>query len=158
MGCAGILVDKGAAINCMVVDCTSPYTKASGFAGILLGANGRAVDCVSVGNADSNGTVRAFIASQAGRAIHCAFDAIAGEAVVPEGMAGAVVGTPASFFRDYARGDYRPRSGGPLVNAGANYEPMAGVDLSGVQPRRIGSRVDIGCYEAFDETTILILR
>ncbi len=158
VGCAGILVDKGAAINCMVVDCTSPYTTASGFAGILLWANGRAVDCVSVGNVDSNGTVRAFMASQATRAINCAFDAIAGEAVVPEGMVGAVVGTPASFFRNYARGDYRPRSGGPLVNAGANYEPMAGVDLSGVQPRKVGSRVDIGCYEAFAETSILILR
>ena len=158
VGCAGILVDKGAAINCMVVDCTSPYTTASGFAGILLWANGRAVDCVSVGNVDSNGTVRAFMASQATRAINCAFDAIAGEAVVPEGMVGAVVGTPASFFRNYARGDYRPRSGGPLVNAGANYEPMAGVDLSGVQPRKVGTRVDIGCYEGFAETTILILR
>ncbi len=44
------------------------------------------------------------------------------------------------------------------MNAGANYEPMAGVDLSGVQPRRIGSRVDIGCYEGFAETTLLILR
>ena len=68
------------------------------------------------------------------------------------------VGTPASFFRDRARGDYRPKSGGPLVGAGANYEPMAGVDLSGVQPRKVGTRVDIGCYEGFAETTVLILR
>ena len=69
-----------------------------------------------------------------------------------------VVGSPASFFRDRVRGDYRPRSGGPLVGAGVNYEPMSGVDLTGVQPRKVGSRVDIGCYEAFAETTILILR
>ena len=69
-----------------------------------------------------------------------------------------VVGSPASFFRNRARGDYRPRSGGPLVGAGANYEPMSGVDLSGVQPRKVGTRVDIGCYEAFAETTVLILR
>ena len=41
---------------------------------------------------------------------------------------------------------------------GVNYEPMAGVDLTGVQPRKVGSRVDIGCYEGFAETTILILR
>jgi hypothetical protein len=69
-----------------------------------------------------------------------------------------IVGTAAAFFRDHARGDYRPKSGGPLVGTGANYEPMAGTDLSCVQPRKIGSRVDIGCYEGFSETTILILR
>ena len=69
-----------------------------------------------------------------------------------------VVGSPASFFRNRARGDWRPKSGGPLVGAGVNYEPMAGVDLFGVQPRKVGSRVDIGCYEAFAETTVLILR
>ena len=68
------------------------------------------------------------------------------------------VGSRASFFMHPERGDYRPRSGGPLVNAGADYEPMADVDLTGVRPRRIGNRVDIGCYEAFSETTILILR
>ena len=81
-------------------------------------------------------------------------DAVDGRGVPAE----TAVGTPASFFRNRARGDYRPRSGGPLVGAGANYEPMAGTDLSGVQPRKVGNRVDIGCYEAFAETTILILR
>ena len=69
-----------------------------------------------------------------------------------------IVGTSAAFFRARARGDYRPKSGGPLVDAGANYEPMSGTDLTGVQPRKNGRRVDIGCYEGFDETTILILR
>ncbi len=69
-----------------------------------------------------------------------------------------VVGASSSFFLHPARGDYRPKSGGPLINAGVNYEPMAGVDLTGVQPRKVGSRVDIGCYEGFAETTILILR
>ena len=69
-----------------------------------------------------------------------------------------VVGASSSFFLHPARGDYRPKSGGPLINAGVNYEPMAGSDLTGVQPRKVGSRVDIGCYEGFAETTILILR
>jgi hypothetical protein len=35
---------------------------------------------------------------------------------------------------------------------------MAAFDLSGKQPRRIGSLVDIGCYEANAAGTILILR
>ena len=34
------------------------------------------------------------------------------------------------------------------VDRGVDYEPMAGVDLSGVQPRTIGAHVDIGCCEA----------
>ena len=154
----GIVVNKGTAVNCTVINCTSPYTEASGFAGILVWANGSAMNCVSVANVDSNGTVRAFAPSQVSRVTHCAFDAIAGEAVVPEGMPNAVVGTAASFFRDYAGGDFRPASGGPLVGKGANYEGMAAVDLSGKQKRLIGRNVDIGCFEANDAHTVFFVR
>ena len=161
-GCAGLLVNKGAAVNCTVADCTSPYTTASGFAGILVWANGVATNCVSVSNVDSNGTVRAFMASQVSRAVNCAFDAIAGESVVPEGMAGAVVGPPESFFRNYASSDYaikyQPKAGGPLADKGANYEPMALYDLSGVQKRKIGSHVDIGCYEGNAASTMVLVK
>ena len=158
VGCAGILVNKGTAANCTVLNCTSPYTTDTGFAGILLWANGRAVNCVSVNNVDSNGTVRAFAPSQVSRTTNCAFDAIAGEAVVPEGMVNGVVGTPAQFFKDYANGDYRPKTGGPLVGAGANYEGMAEVDLTGVKKRLDGRDIDIGAYEGLEGVTILILQ
>ena len=157
VGCAGILVNKGAAVNCTVADCTSPYTTASGFAGILVWANGVATNCVSVSNVDSNGTVRAFMASQAARTSHCAFDAIAGEATIPEGMPNAVVGTALSFFKNYANGDYTPASGGPLYNAGANYEGMASVDLAG-NPRKVGARIDIGCYELQSNGLVTVIR
>ena len=117
---------------------------------------------MSVSNVDSNGTVRAFMASQVSRTSHCAFDAIAGESVVPEGMAGAVVGPPESFFRNYASSDirlkYQPKSGGPLYDKGANYTPMAAFDLSGVQKRKIGSHVDIGCYEGNAAATVIIVK
>ena len=162
VGCAGIVVNKGAAVNCTVADCTSPYTTASGFAGILVWANGVATNCVSVSNVDSNGTVRAFEPSQVSRTSHCAFDAIAGEAVVPEGMPHAVVGTPEQFFRNYASDDYaikyQPKTGGPLAEKGANYEPMALYDLSGVQKRKIGSHVDIGCYEGNASGIVLVVK
>ena len=157
VGCAGIVVNKGAAVNCTVADCTSPYTTASGFAGILVWANGVATNCVSVSNVDSNGTVRAFMASQAARTSHCAFDAIDGETTIPEGMPNAVVGTAAEFFKDYANGDYTPKTDGPLVNKGANYEGMASVDLAG-NPRKIGSKIDIGCYEARSSSLAIIIR
>ena len=70
---------------------------------------------------------------------------------------GTVVGTAAKFFRDFAHRDYRPIPGGPLANAGVNYSPMASVDLAG-DPRLVGSRIDIGCYEAPSAGTVLILR
>ena len=50
-------------------------------------------------------------------------------------------------FRDYANGDYRPKAPGQLVNKGVSYEGMAAKDLGG-NKRLIGSKVDIGCYEA----------
>jgi hypothetical protein len=59
---------------------------------------------------------------------------------------GTVTGTAAEFFKDYANGDYTPKAGGPLVGKGANYEGMASVDLAG-NPRKVGSKIDIGCYE-----------
>ena len=161
-GCAGILVNKGAAVNCTVADCTSPSTTDSGFAGILVWANGVATNCVSVSNVDSNGTVRAFEPSQVSRTSHCAFDAIAGETTIPEGMPYAVVGTPEQFFRNYASDDfaikYQPKAGGPLAEKGANYEPMALYDLSGVQKRMISGHVDIGCYEANGAATVIIVK
>ena len=69
-----------------------------------------------------------------------------------------VDGTPESFFRDYAAGDYRPSTGGPLFDKGANCEPIPAFDLSGVRPRKIGNRIDIGCYEANAALTMFILR
>ncbi len=57
-----------------------------------------------------------------------------------------VSGTAADFFKDYANGDYRPKSGGALVNAGTNYVGLASLDLAG-NSRLVGSKVDIGAYE-----------
>ena len=62
------------------------------------------------------------------------------------GLEGAVTGTASSFFKDYENGDYTPKTGGPLMNAGADYEGMAAVDLAG-KKRKVGKHIDIGCYE-----------
>ena len=61
--------------------------------------------------------------------------------------AGTITGTAATFFKKYEEGDYRPKTGGVLANKGQNYEPMAARDLGGNR-RLIGSKIDIGCYEA----------
>ena len=81
---------------------------------------------------------------------------------VTELPAGTVTGTAASFFRNYAATDYaikyQPKAGGPLYDKGADYAPMAAFDLSGVQPRKVSSRVDIGCYEGNAAGTILFIK
>ena len=70
---------------------------------------------------------------------------------------GTVTGTAAEFFKDYANGDYTPKTGGPLVGKGANYEGMASVDLAG-RKRLNGSKIDIGCYEAMSTPMIILVR
>lgn len=68
-----------------------------------------------------------------------------------------IVGTATEFFKNYAAKDYRPNENGPLVGKGVNYSPMAALDLAGVT-RLVGSRIDIGCYEAPPFGTILIVK
>ena len=57
------------------------------------------------------------------------------------------VGTTETMFKNYAQGDYSPKAGGPLYNAGvtpSGWEKIT--DLAG-KPRVVGRSVDIGCYE-----------
>ena len=70
---------------------------------------------------------------------------------------GTVTGTAAEFFKDYANGDYTPKTGGPLVGKGANYEGMASVDLAG-RKRLNGKYIDIGCYESQSTPLMIIVR
>ena len=77
--------------------------------------------------------------------------------------AGTVTGTAATFFPHYAENvpyavKYRPKSGGPLYDMGADYTPMAAFDLTGVQKRKVGAHVDIGCYEANGAGTMFLIK
>ncbi len=98
------------------------------------------------------------IIGETARFLNGAFDGDATD--LPEGT---VVGTAETFFPHYAESvpyaaKFRPKAGGPLADKGAEYEPMAAFDLSGTQKRRIGSRVDIGCYEAAGAGTVVIVK
>ena len=93
--------------------------------------------------------------SRGSQYVNCAIDAVAGVAEAVTDMVNPVTGTAAEVFKDYANDDYTPA--GPLVNKGANYEGMASVDLAG-NPRKIGSKIDIGCYEAVSTPLMIIVR
>ena len=150
-GC-GLRVEKGAAVNCTVVNTqynVEDADKQAKFAGINVTGSGVATNCVSSLNADPSGILRSFLPGQSGSLlVSCAYDGIAGSLEPLSGMVSPIVGTAESFFKDYANGDYTPKTGGPLVGKGANYEGMASVDLAG-KPRLVGRKgVDIGCYES----------
>lgn len=70
---------------------------------------------------------------------------------------GTIVGTAESFFKDYANGDYTLNPTSLLVNAGANYEGMASVDLA-KKRRKVGPRIDIGCYELQSNGLVTVIR
>lgn len=142
---AGVTVNKGRIVNCTVVNCYTTAETGGSFSGIRVESSGVATNCVSVKNVDGSQTLRAFL-GQGSRTVNCAFDAIAGEAAIPEGMPNAVVGTAEDFFNDYANGDYTLNPTGVLVNAGIDYDDMASVDLAG-KKRKIGKHIDLGCYE-----------
>ena len=50
-----------------------------------------------------------------------------------------------------------PKTGGPLVGAGENYEGMASVDLAG-KKRLNGKYIDIGCYESQSTPMTILVR
>ena len=62
---------------------------------------------------------------------------------------------------DPENGNYALAKGSPLINKGADYASAGGeseFDLSGVQNRIGGSKIDIGCYEASSSAFIIIVR
>ncbi len=65
--------------------------------------------------------------------------------ILPASGSNNVISDPQ--FVDWANGDFRLLPSSPCINAGSNANWMAGTnDLDG-NPRIVGGRVDIGCYE-----------
>jgi hypothetical protein len=136
-----------------IANCTIVGNRGRVCGGVFANGSGVTVrNCVIAGNADIGVDADNPNWKGSGAFVACATDDAAPV------NARCIAASPAALFRNFAAGDFRPRAGSSLVDGGVNYEPMAGVDLSGVQPRKVGSRVDIGCYEAFSEASILILR
>ena len=157
-GAALLVVLEGTAMlrNCTIVD--SPLAKTNEwcktFSSLLIGSTASAENVVIAGVTDKDGAACKPTGTRA-NFVNGALDAAIEGTPFP---ADTIVGTAASFFRDYANGDYRPASGGPLVGKGANYAGMATFDLSGKQKRLIGRTIDIGCFEANAAFTLLLFR
>ena len=69
-----------------------------------------------------------------------------------------IVGTANDFFVNYEAGNYRAKFDGSLADAGASYDGIALLDLTGKNNRITGKAIDIGCYESYSSGTFIILR
>ena len=131
-----------------IANCTIVENRARNCAGVFADGTGVTVrNCVVAGNVDVGAAADNPNWMGTGSFVACATD----DANPVNGT--CYSGSLAAFFPRLAENvpvalKFRPAAGGPLCDLGVDYEPMAGVDLSGVQPRKIGAHVDIGCCEA----------
>lgn len=148
-----------------IVNCTIVNQQLAGEAsrGLGLGWSGVATNCVVAGCVTTNGTsvtrpISWWVKDAESRVqniVNCAVDYIAeSDAAYLTNRATLI---KASDFKDYANGDYRPKSGGALVDKGVTPEGwMSMTDLAG-KPR-VNRYIDIGCYEGMSSGLKLIVR
>jgi hypothetical protein len=135
-----------------IANCTIIGNRARNCGGIFANAAGVTVqNCVIAGNVDVGATADNPNWTGSGTFLSCATD---DATAINENC---FTGTAAEFFKDYANADYTPKTGGPLVNKGVDYEGMAAIDLAG-KPRKAGKRIDIGCYESQSTPMLIIVR
>ena len=130
-----------------------PSDKYTGGSAIWCSKNGSVVNCVAAGLVNTNNVLTSF-SGTASRYVNCAGD---GTEVATWGGTNCISGTSATFFTNYALGDYTLKATGPLVGAGLNYDDMEATDFAN-HPRLIGSVVDIGCYESGSIATVILFR
>jgi hypothetical protein len=134
------------AVNCTVVsNIPLNLSNQGGIGGIyVMNASASVVNCVIYGN---GGTATAEWGNKnKERFFSCAFSSDA----VFTGANSTVLNLTDAAFKNFAGGDYRPKRGGALINAGDNtlYSSYATseLDLDG-NPRVLNGTIDLGCWE-----------
>ena len=135
------------------------------FAGIVQKSKARVVNCVAYGNipdaeyATGNGDVCAGGETYRGANWQNYFANSAWATSIPfSNDPGAEcpvspIAIDANVFKNYANGNFAPRTGGVLVDGGTSWADYLGsgalsaTDLAG-NVRKVGTSLDIGCYEA----------
>ncbi len=161
------LTDSGTAlVNCMVVEnrlADKSGNNNNNYAGVVQKNNAMVIHCVAYHNRPDASFVESYGDVYAGGDTYRNnwqdfFVNSAWDTWIVRSVSGVVVTTSspveidASVLRTYAGGVCRPTSGGALVDAGTTLEEYirfgakSSEDLDG-RPRKMGSRLDIGCYE-----------
>ena len=163
---AGAYLKGGVIENCLVRG-----NKAGRGAIYLDAASARAVNCTIVGNTPEGGTGGVYVNNSSALVVNCVVYNNGGTALAEwanknaakfyscafsadaafTGANSTVKDLTDAAFKNFAGGDYRPKRGGALFNAGDNdrYSSYATstTDLDGA-PRIQGKIIDIGCWEA----------
>ena len=131
----GVRVENGGTVvNCTIANNTAKV----GIGGVYFDGPGGLYNTVVYNCKNNNGPSRvggwgAFVC------LNCA-----GDGDFANGQSCLTV--DATAFSDAANGDFTPRFGSALIDAGANGYTAASLDLAGA-PRVQGAAIDIGCYE-----------
>ena len=153
--CGVTLRTSGRLLNCTVVTNEARYTAGVYIYPTSYAKNVVVAGCVNRSTWYNGGETPVFTETgfkgTLANASHCASDG--GE----ELDATCVAGTGQTFFRDMAGRDFRPAANSPLINKGATYGGLAGLDLLG-KPRFQEKAPDIGCYEARGAFTVIMVK
>ncbi len=146
---------------------------------VIVGKDGRLLNCTIVGCAGNNSVCEAALADDGGATvINCAFfgNESGQEDAKPETKAWSGNGAAyqncaadmneavndtclpnlsATDFVDFTNGDYTPKYGGLLFNGGHDVSTVFTTDLAG-NPRVDGSKIDIGAFEGSSKVTLLV--
>lgn len=149
------LTGSAKAINCTIANnvCANPSGAKVCPMATSASANAMFVNCLIWGNITKEGDEQRYVWNgTAASYVNCYSELTINESSPAVGDPGLV---------DVANGNYALAKNSPLVNKGADYASAGGeseFDLSGEQNRVVGSKVDIGCYEASSAAFIIIVR
>jgi PKD repeat protein len=145
------LTGNAKAVNCTIVD--NVRTGGDYMMATSASANARFVNCLIWGNVTKEGDEQRYVWNgSAASYVNCYSELTINESSPAVEDPGLV---------DVANGNYALAKNSPLINKGVDYASAGGesqFDLSGVQNRVVGSRIDIGCYEARSSAFIVIVR
>lgn len=149
-GAAGILFG-GANENSLVENCTIAANTVEG----ALSNDSAALHCTSWSVTFRNNAIAGNFETAKGESgtntsakidtAHCPTSYTVTDDVEPLN-ANCFVSTVGEMFKNFARGDYRPKTKGSLFNTGTTPSVSVAVDLAG-NPRVMFDAIDIGCYE-----------
>ena len=149
------LTGSAKAINCTIANnvCANPSGANVYPMATSASANARFVNCLIWGNVTKDGDEQRHVWNgSAASYVNCHSELTINESSPAVEDPGLV---------DVANGNYALAKNSPLVNKGADYASAGGeseFDLSGEQNRVVGSKIDIGCYEASSAAFIIIVR
>ena len=142
--------------NCTVVANAIVGTcNAASAAGIRCDWNSSVRNTVISGNRIGE-TVSNVLLARDGEIWKDSLNACVTEDALPSGNASCIVAALGDTFKNYARGDFRPKTGGALANKGSAVQFPVSVDLAG-NPRVMFDAIDIGCYECQSKPGFVIV-